>query len=375
MTYRAFPAIFLFMCSSAFSASPVSEQGSILPQGVYSYGYSAPGQIQIKNANGSISPHFFLDGSFIYYHADEEGLDLATSAALVDQGTNYAVVSTANSQTLFSSFGYKPGFKVGAGVSFSSWTLAGEYTWIRQTTNTYATAPSANISGATNVWLINNWFEQLSPVGQPICSTYLQSKWHLSMNLADLMLSRTCYQSRHFLITPSFGLMGASISQKLNIDILVPSQVVDGQVGPIYSNNSSKSWGIGPKAELQASLLLGKGFRLETDLSVALLFTKYPQVEHKELVASEDAAYSTLYSQFKNYCCTRPIAEMGLGTGWGSYFYGEKYHIDISASYDFFVFWEQNMIRKQVDSVVAGVGASAGSLNLQGLTCKARFDF
>jgi hypothetical protein len=68
------------------------------------------------------------------------------------------------------------------------------------------------------------------------------------------------------------------------------------------------------------------------------------------------------------------MAEMGVGLGWGSYLYCQKYYIDFSARYDFALLWEQNVMRSFASSL-AGRADDIGDLSLHGLTLTGRFDF
>ena len=77
------------------------------------------------------------------------------------------------------------------------------------------------------------------------------------------------------------------------------------------------------------------GFKIEGDLAASLLFTQYTKVFHSEQVAYYQSIPSTLETTLSNWNCVRPIAEMGLGLGWGTYLAKQKYHIDFLASYDF----------------------------------------
>ena len=69
------------------------------------------------------------------------------------------------------------------------------------------------------------------------------------------------------------------------------------------------------------------------------------------------------------------MAELGLGVGWGSYLRAYDFHIDVSADYDFMIFWSQNMIRKLLDDTLTGTSPSSADLYVHGLTVTGRFDF
>jgi hypothetical protein len=66
--------------------------------------------------------------------------------------------------------------------------------------------------------------------------------------------------------------------------------------------------------------------------------------------------------------------ELGLGLGWGSYFAHNTWHFDLAATYDFHVFWGENVMRAFRD-LVSNVEGTPGNLFMHGLTLTTRFDF
>lgn len=359
----------------ANGSDPSWERGEIVPPGTYPPAYNASAQITL-NKEDSCIPQLFVETSFLYFHANEEGLDLATSGGLVDGIGSYKTVATGNAIVASQGFDYKPGFQIGLGGTFREWSLGAEYTWIRQTVKTSKHAPTPDIAGALGVWVVDNWFQQTAPDGQGISAFSLDSKWHLKMDLLDLMLSRPFYEGRRITISPAFGLRAAWIGQSLHLDIEIPTEVIASQVSTVTNSyNSSRSWGLGPRASLDADCLLGMGFRFQGEIALSLLFAKYMHVFHEEDVATVGAVPSTLKTSYPGYTCLRGIGELNVGFGWGSYLYKDRYHIDFSASYNFWTFLNQNMIRRLMDQTVSGSGASAGNLYLQGMELRAAFEF
>lgn len=99
-------------------------QGNILTG--YSAAFNAPAAITVRNKGLPCQPssiNVFLDASFTYWFAGEDGLKLASTGVL-NSGTSYFA---QNTNSLFQSFNYKPGFKVGLGiVGCSNWVLDAE---------------------------------------------------------------------------------------------------------------------------------------------------------------------------------------------------------------------------------------------------------
>lgn len=337
-------------------------------------GYNASPSIYLQGQNCRKHAISF-DLALLYYYAGQDGLDLANSGAVITSGISTGtVVATDNSIGLVQDCTYNPGFKVGAGVCCNEWTLNAAYTWIRQSTLTNQTPIVPDPLEGSGVWILNNWFEQVSSFGQTMSATDISSQWNLAMNFADLTMGHAFYENNYLSIVPFFGVRGAWINQQLDIAIDVPTEVVTDLVtSPINSYNSSNSWALGPRTGFDASWLFKHGLRIEGCAAVNLLFTQYTSVQHSEQVAS--SATSELSMQLPNINCVRPELDLGLGLGWGTYINDQKYYIDFSIKYDFLILWQQNMMRKLVDQMVSGVGAAPGDLYLQGINIRAAFYF
>jgi hypothetical protein len=76
-----------------------------------------------------------------------------------------------------------------------------------------------------------------------------------------------------------------------------------------------------------------------------------------------------------DYTCLRPMLEANLGLGWGMYLAKNRYHIDLSATYDFNYLFSQNMMRVLNDINLLGSSGNGLDLSLQGLTLSAAFHF
>lgn len=320
-------------------------------------------------ANYDLGPcpwDFWVDASFTYWDAYEEGLELAESSTQI-AGVTQAPV---NGGFLFQNNQYKPGFKIGLGmdIGHDDWSGYAEYTWFRSTTTTNSAAPT-DARGGTPVWIMSNWVNYKADVTELSAAT-ISSKWRLNMDLVDVGVTRPYYQGTHLIVAPFGGMRGQFIRQKLNISTTATAApAIDA-----YSKNKSNSWAVGPRAGFLGEWHLGWGVRLEGDVSGSLLYTRYTKVANEQS-PSLNTSSEFIGSHFNGYNCLRAVNEMNLGLGWGSYFDCRNYHLDILATYDFQVFWNQNMMRQLVDSMGSGTGHSPSNLYLQGFTLKAQFDF
>ncbi len=356
------------LCTSALIADSSTNPEGTSTQNTMSAGYNASAQRVLEGKTWQ--PNIEIDLSFLYYYAGEEGLDLANSASLLVGGPGgTVVVGATNSVQLNQDYKYKPAFKVGLGFENDEWMLHLGYTWIRQTnTTTSPTPPTPSVPTESGIWMTNNWFQQTTSVGQALSATNINSSWHLSMDLGDLVTGRPFYQSPYLVMKPFGGVRAAWIRQNLNMTITVPSTVVAVlTTSPIYSNNYSRSWALGPRVGCESSLDVGGGFSLTGNAALALLFTQYTTVQHSEQVASALANPTFLKTTLKNVNTLRPELDMGLGVNWGTTLCEDSCYLDFSANYNFLMFWNQNMMRKLVDQISDGLGAAPGNLFLQGL--------
>lgn len=359
---RKYTIAWLSFCVFSLSADPISS------------GYAAPAAIALQKQGGA---SYDIEASFLYYYAGEGGLDLANSAGLLTQEPGGdVVIGTGNSVGVRQSSKYEPDFAVGLGVQLQEWSSHLRYTWIRQTTSVGKSAPEADPRSLTGVWVLNNWFQQTTPAGQGLFATSLFSSWHLAMDLADVMVGRDFFQSKRLIIKPFGGVRAAWIRQALRIGVDVPEGVFSElTTAPIYSYNSSQSWGLGPRGGWESTVLLGKGFSCKASAALALLFTQYTKVYHEEQVASALSSPSLLRTTMRDVCTMRPELDMGLGFGFASFLAQERFYLDIGVNYEFLLFWNQNMMRKLQDQSVSGSSASAGNLFLQGLQITGSFHF
>ena len=111
---------------------------------------------------------------------------------------------------------------------------------------------------------------------------------------------------------------------------------------------------------------------MEGEASGSLLYTSFGSITHREDNGQNDSAYWLKNGEYKTL---RPMADMKVGLGWGSYFDRQNYHFDLLATYDFTMMWGQNMMRSLVGTYNGGNAYEACDLHLQGVTATVRFDF
>ena len=324
----------------------------------------------------------FFTVSFIYWEAIQGGMDLAIPEQGTISGSTLTdpAPSALGFQPLKTDFEYKPGFQVGLGWSGpkDNWVLYAEYTWLHGTTSTSRNAPNPNVATVdgidlpqSGIWLPSSWM----PIATNSRTTHISSQWNYKIDILDGQISRPFYSGARFVLEPFFGLRGAWIRQHLSMQAANLATTVAIPGATRVAHYASTSRAVGPRAGLNGSWFLGYGLRFIGDVAASLLYTGY---DISQNVASPDASGTTEFPvkmKMDDVNGLRPNLDLSIGLGWGSYFGCRSYHWDVSASYDFNIYWEQNMMRYLADTVYAGTGASPSDLYLQGLTLKTQFDF
>ncbi len=330
--------------------------------------YNEPAQYELNCAWD-----YWIDASFTYWEALQDGMDLAESTAV---SSSNVLFSPVGGTFLFQDNQYKPGFKIGLGMDLrrDGWIGFAEYAWFRSTTTTNS-APPADSRG-TPVWFMDAWYVVSNNNGTAgsVALSSVSSKWRVNMDLADVGVSRPYYQGTHLIVAPFGGIRGQWIRQNLDISGVTVNMSGGGAAGLLSTYNAkSHSWAVGPRAGFNTKWHLRWGFRAEGDMAASLLFTQYTKVSSN--LSKTTTTSAPVSTQFTDLNCLRAVNEINLGLGWGNYFNSRKYHFDVLATYDFQVFWNQNMMRSLADVTDVGIGTSAPNLYLQGLTVKAALDF
>ena len=316
-----------------------------------------------------------IDGSFIYWYVSQEYMDIGRSATYQPGGATPAL---PKGQIISQGFNYEPGFKVGLEFNTRNddWMIRADYTWLHfEKQNTFGTVPASNtVATGQKVYIPNDWFNNYS-TGTQKQAIQMKSKWKMHLDMADLTMSRPFYQGRNLVVMPYGGLRGLWIRQVFHITAV---NATNPAIYPAESTNRSQCWGVGPTTGASARYLVGCGFRFEGSMGFSLLYNRFINLSHREKDQLPITGIIRIDGDMDPISLVRPVAEMGLGLGWGTYFYRNNYHVDFSATYDFTLFWSQNMMRQTVSAFAnnsVGYVDPAGDLMMQGLTVNARFDF
>ena len=328
------------------------EQGYELRQNQMTAAYNATARIDVRG-----SWDLYTTGSYIFWQPREENLELGISNA------SSANALPINGKVVNMNFHYKSGVKAGIGIysDRDNWDAYGEYTWL---TGRHSSSSNGPLYGG----VVPFWGHpaNIALLPSPIVSG--KSKWRLELNIGDVQLARSYYVGTKLTFRPFFGARAAWINQIYSATYTLESA----QTYPM--RYSSHSWGAGPEVGIGSNWLLGYGIRLIGSAETDVLFTRYNLFIQEKYC--DDSSTDAIYLHQCHLFYLRPHTDLEFGLGWGTYLSNHNYHFDLSATYGFQVFWNQNMFRNFVNDVAVGKSlAPSGDLYIHGVTGTARFDF
>ena len=286
----------------------------------------------------------------------QEDLEVAISNT-----ANVQIGEVLRGQVIDLDFKYQPGFKIGLGINsdYDDWNGLLEYTRIHATHRVSSGAPNTGLG----VLALQQFNEANSSA---IGATLAEGSWRIELDIVDLELARSNYVATHLTFRPFFGVRAAWIDQRYTVK--ARNSTIAPQTYEV--KQTSKTWGLGPRAGVDTNWLLGCGFRLIGNFAADLLYTRY-KISRTE---DQDTNPSILFANInEKRRFLRAHTELAVGMGWGTYFDHTNWHFDLAASYDFNIFLHQNMLRWFPNNSISR--NSKGDLFLHGLTLCARLDF
>jgi hypothetical protein len=327
--------------------------------------YNAPARIDIQ-----CGWDVWVDASFIYWQANQENMEPAefVTSPTTTLGTEFQTFPILD-------FKYKPGFKVGLGMSFDydNWDAGLEYTRLHGT-HKRSGELSNNAALAGDVWT-PTWPNQINiPIGSGNKGfTAYDASWRVNLDFLDMDLGRWFYVGTQLTFHPSIGARVAWINQHRSANYF--KSVLVNPALTVTDTEKTDSWGIGPRLCLDMNWMIGAGFRFFGTSEIDILFSRYNWTGQSDNLLSGSAILVDNSKQ-NDINVLRPHVDLELGFAWGTYLDCHKWHVDFSASYGYQLFWNQNMFHfpysggTNVRYVMAN-----GDLMVHGLTVTAKLDF
>ncbi len=300
----------------------------------------------------------YVTGDYIYWDwVQDEGMSVGFNGLSVFSGFDFNLTPTTITP------GYASGFQVGLGFNMKGmddWNFYGEYTW-------YKNQASESFDAVKTSPAITTDFAGSADIS-------------FAYNNADFSLQRHFYFGKKLTGNFSTGLRALWINSDADAMISGSGSIVGSRSIAIDSilkstHNDVSSWALGPKFGFDSNWLLGYGFKILGNMSASVLYTRYTgssetlTIGSGTFVGSSFSLNSETNIDTPNYGTIRPVLDTFLGLGWGSYFYDEAFHFDLSAGYDFNVHWNY------VTAVELAGYKNSSNLYLHGVNVQARFDF
>ncbi|MBM3207967.1 MAG: hypothetical protein FJZ57_05105 [Chlamydiae bacterium] len=310
---------------------------------------------------------FFVEADFIYWYAQEYGLDYAKSTGLGD-GNIRKIKSGHVAQV---NRKWEPGFKIGIGLEFEhdGWDIFANWTWLNP------------IAGNTSYLDYNSRRVNFFDIGQPSIFTDIScdsasGSWNLHFNAIDLELGRDFFVSRYMTLRPHFGLKTAWINQNFNrtYDIngyveVNPNFPYSGPgsffVGMLENNQSLESWGLGIRAGLDPVWHISRCWGIYGNLALSAMYQYYSaetELNYEGRLGNE----FPLTSLSKGNHTVTPVLELGLGLEYMTWFSNESYMLHVKAGWEEQVWFNTNQFINVSQN---------GNLTFQGFTFNVGFHF
>lgn len=300
---------------------------------------------------------FFFHVDALAWQAKEDGLEFAiadnngsTSSVLGGEVWGF---STNNND-----YGYNPGVRVGLGfyLNHDAWGLQFDWTWVNITNYKEESVSAGGVAYA--LWNLPT----IAAAGQPCVSA--TARWDAHYDTLDARMMKSYHVSRYLTMTPHFGVRAAWIDQHYGAHY---SGTFGTQLGEVFHADND-FWGFGGRMGVDTQWILAKGWHLFANASGSLLFGQFKVNE----TLQNPNGFDTDFDFYQNV----PNVDMAIGIGWSTRFNQNRYAVGLEASYEFTQWWDQNNMRRFLDSSVLSVNdtVSRGNLSLNGFALRLQFD-
>ena len=378
------PNLVLGVSNSAMEQQSENGLGYQAPRVPANNGYAAPAEINIGRP-GNID--FFINASFLYWQPQQDNMAIG----LVQESSSVTGTPNSNLSNYFvqMSQGFTPGFQVGLGMNLQKDDWEGLLNYTRVHGSHSVSSGGSNPDGIS-IYVTERVQAIFPPeMGAAIGSTVptvtpaystLSSTYRNHLDFIDAELARAYYVGKSLTFRTGMGLRSAWILQKLDSSYEVTVNPVTARELTVESH--THSWGFGPRFGTALDWVLGGGFSLLGSIYGDVLYTWYTihdktevQFFNPQYASSRAGVDSNTFTTSDHPKALRPHIDLEMGVHWGSYFFHNGFHLDLSAVYGFQVFYDQNMFRHWDGLLPAWNTAPHGNLYINGLTFTARFDF
>jgi hypothetical protein len=377
---KAVVALTLFFVSSAF-AVPTGPCGDedCCGQKRAECCEPAPGPFAFaypKDIGLACPSDFYIYGEFLYFQAEEDGLEYGISyspcepldinAQIPFPVTNGEIQGFSNGSH---SWHWNPGFRIGLGfyLNHDAWMLEGAWTNVNVTNHVTTSLNGAGV--LIPLWMMDN---PLRGGGEPVGS----ARWKADFNTVDFHLAKPSHVSRYLVVSPHFGIRFAYIDQSYSAQYSGDWNGIDGA----EYNASNDFWGIGTRAGFDTEWNLGCNAGLYGNIAASILYGKFDisqtwiggvdNVPFTNINNMSNDLEEELYTDVTNF-------DIQVGVFWGAFFCDMRYHVMARLGWEMQYWWDQNRMRRWQNptSPIYNDTVSRGDFKLNGLVFRLQFDF
>lgn len=303
----------------------------------------------------------FASVEYIYWKAEEEGLDYAVNGISTSQTTTVS----GRGKVHHPHFDYDSGFKVGFGLKFKhdSWDLYANYTWLHSDNKHSTTQSTAGQS------LQTLWYTAYDNVQEVLSADTASSKWKMQFSALDVELGRNYFISRRLTLRPHFGLKFAWIDQQNHVDYANVSGVnlAPDAVNDMHNHLKQDKFGVGIRTGLNTAWFMWNKWSIFGNFAASALYSDFDN--HQKMTLQDDTnGKRTLMDLKHHHHDVTPVLEFALGLRFETDFVNNNYQFMIQAGWEEQIWFNENQFSNLADD-------RTGNLTVQGLTVKVGFAF
>ncbi|MFI5333870.1 MAG: Lpg1974 family pore-forming outer membrane protein [Chlamydiales bacterium] len=370
--------IFALLALSTLSASFAQADLSLQPNKKTGIQMSDQEERTVDDKYGRFQKGPFLTADFLYWIAHEEGLEYAMTGAYGDTNVNNNIsVSEGSSKNV--DFKWKPGFRLGAGWTFSDnyWDASINWTW-------YSTRAkdSASHTGDPN---LNPLWPSLAPaslanvIETPLTLDRASANWRLLYNTLDVELGRSFYPTKCLSLKPHAGVRGAWVNQSYSLHYNFDANSTTFSTIKRKLRNNYHAAGF--KAGLDTFWSFNSAWGLFANGSISLLGGNFHlrQIDDVTSITTSSASFTGnfLYVNLKDrFFSVIPVFEGSMGIQLTLKPSQKNYWFDLSAGWEYLLWMNQNQIGINTTNNIKGLFIRQhDNLHLMGFTLHAKVHF
>jgi len=281
-------------------------------------------------------------------------------------GSDYAVTNSVISSSILAGdtkradFRWRWGFRAELGyrLPHDDWDAAVNYTRFHDKSDRSVVSPP----GGTLVPLI-------APFSNFAAGAAASIRWHLLYQNFDADLRKSYFLSRHFSVSPFFGMRNTWINQGYRTRYADPNGVPpDSQIIEVFAKQDF--WGIGPLAGLNSEWHITSQWWLFGSFIGSVLAANY---DISSRLLNDSSVQDDIKASTKRMS---PNIQGALGIGWHMNFNRRRNHIAVRLSYEAQYWWKQNLtINYLENSSYYPIARNGEDLGFHGFTLDMLFDF